>query len=448
MNQKGIVPIILLLGFILASAGIVGGSFYVKKNLPTLLNQKQEKVQQIKTTNKPQLLTNGNSATSSTSQSSSATVEKVILPGKIYLIQAVNPGNMDLVQNNLQISDPEYKQVQPFNSLLNQKTSSISKDREKIFDIIISRDQSQTLVHTTPTHYTGKLAGPDDYFYLISEDGGLKEVQSYILGFSTRSNKLIGYNGAIFEYDVNSGQSKTLLSNSSARPIFYDPDQGILVYTEPDSKSDKLFPSGTVKKLNLKDNTTEEISDLRSDIYNNGSQFQNTANYYQFSGLSLLPNANSYFITADKDPELVSNNIGGYDKIFKNRRTLYVKSYYNPKERMAEIKLDEPENITYDWAILWSPDGNYFAIRTHDNETYRKNSKIAIYSRSGRLISKSIVPAGTTLSGCCFSTDNKYFLLNTAVSLSLYTWMIIDVVTGEHLVEDQVIPGLALYWKL
>jgi len=196
-------------------------------------------------------------------------------------------------------------------------------------------------------------------------------------------------------------------------------------------------------KLNLKDNSTEEFTDPGF----------NTYNYYQYlhdDSHGSMTNGNPYYVVADKDPEFTSNNIGGFDSHYKNRRSLFVRSYYNPKENIVEMKLDEPSNITFDWQVLWSLDGNYLAVVTHDNESYKKDPKLYIFSRQGKLISKSELLTEFFFAWGTFSSDDKYLLLNSlkSTTISLADWKIIDIQTGKIVVDYPAVPAVAVFWKI
>ena len=290
-RQAGFIPIIFLLGILLASAGIVGGSVFVKNNL---LN-KTKTVQQVNA-NKPYEAGNVPNADLSLQQASNSAA-KIQLPGRIYSIQ--KSSSLDW---KLQTSAVSYEDVKAL-------TSEINLTGAKIQRVIVSQDQLQILVETHRDIPTGtNIIGTNDgtSFYLISKDGKTTKIDDKKIvkdlsdgddwygnvlfsGFSTNSNKLIGYidmravlkgfgpvysgKTIIFEYDINSTQSKTLLIGKSidkdhpdlkvsAKPMFYDPDKQILVYKQSiRSRAPLDRPCVTPQCLALGKDSMRAISD-------------------------------------------------------------------------------------------------------------------------------------------------------------------------------------------
>lgn len=371
--------------------------------------------------------------------------------------------------------------------LFSSKLSSLLLVEEKIVEVNVSPDSSKVLIEGTrsfPDHTNITNLNGGKRYFIVSEDGNdvelidtvsitdaLKDTEDFdsqitFYGWSIDSKKLIAHismNSApdritgeypykkktlFIEYDLVSQIPRKLLSfrqknneppilGAGINSLFYDSDAQVLAYSLPVEGKNSEYK---LVVHNLKTNSKVEY-----DLLTMVNSYQTSESTLGFNSKNMA--VHQYFASANISPVFTpggSNAYNSYTVTYTGGDKLSIYSYYNPTKPIATITLDEPPEYAYTNFLLWSRDGEYFAVllKNTAGTSGSKNSKIKIYTRTGDLVSTVTLEKTSLGIFGAFSTDNKYILL-----FNLLRSEIIEVSSGSIVSKKVSLQGTPVFWR-
>lgn len=443
-SLKGSVALLVLIIIVILSALIIIASFYIKTNPGLLTQLKGEKIveKQAATTQTTETINKSVPSTKSNNN------------GKILFLTQ---------EGKLSFASLDGKSVEPFNAKLNEEakslgagtsSSSVSPDRKyllaegasmdnKLAEYIISlEDKSFFKIDQEAIKkqfgYTSIV-----YFWTWTPDS-----EKLVYSADQRAETLPGnIKRSIGTYDIQTKEAKELYSEEEYKTeffpgrlgvIYYDPATESVIFTDDNAKTikdtfDSNRPLGYL--VNLK--TKQKTQFKEPNTYNDGSLA-----------------TGKYFV--------VNNSlIGPYQ-----RKELSIYSFDQANVPISKVNLNTNDKSFYNQYIKWSPNYDYYAIEVYnaqpDTQEKLANSRIDqtvqvfIYSRDGKLISRTNVPAigGSPGPDIIFSGDGqKVLVYGELVDGSKkelekdVLWRFYDI-AGKEKPKDTVSSklGRAIYW--
>lgn len=453
MSKNGFTPIIFILGVLIASGLIVGGSFYIKrtyfKNSPKIAKSSDlsESSTMLKTL-KPQFNL-GNKVIFTDVMSSKGrkihfvdpdgenVQELKVVPdiaNKDFNIYA-SPDNSKLLISVFQILS--VKQQGEFNNLLANQLNGTMNEEEILQKLIKFQDSIEVNYFLSSLDEKdlqsidlNKIKKDNDnlkYIFMPIWSADNKKIVFMISNYSEVIKPEMILAGATpvqlkaIEYDTLNFETKVLVDNLPLGSFvsYYDPLKKVLVYFKPSI----LSKDSRYLKLNLLTKTEMDFATL------------NTNNKY-----TVNQGVGDYFVGFEKP----TTN-------FDDSRELLIYSLDDPTKPISKTpKLPDRYYFHLLGNVTWSPKYNYFAtVIENDRPGYNiepQKNKLVIYQRNGELVGSwpfsfeeknNYIIADTFYNGL-FSQDEKHFLFTTyplGVQSQKQTWRVIDISSGKIISE-------------
>ncbi len=412
MHQKGFATLIFLLIIGVLSAGIVGGSLYIKNSHPELIGQKNN---QPKTANHTEVLP---------TQAPIPTIPPHLAFQNKILFSTRKPGS------TLQISDTKGENIQTFNT-------NLVPDKDTYISAVASPDSSKILIFAMKNITDPSNLRADQY--IANVDGtNLKQLNT------PKVIQATGYSNILFAGWSSNNQSLVFVASN-------DPNINSSTVTERAvgvMDATTLVPKILFKKNapilgNLYYDQSENIVTYNQNIGHTDQK------YYLFdlnkkTDIPLIDPNHKEVFSPSKENVISLSNQGDLD----SSRTIKIYSLADLAKPKTQINLDNPPNFRFELVPggVWSPTNKYLALFLK-SQPVPNDERLNIYSQDGRLVSSTGLTDNSDTNRTAYLNDvpqtvifstNEEYLLYYSLSLVKpygYNWEVIDVKSGNIIVK-------------